>query len=401
MTRQYAWIVVGLLWVVAALNYLDRQIIFSVFPLLESDLHLTPGQLGLVSAMFLWVYALVSPFAGYLADRFGAVRMILIGLLVWSVVTWATGEARGLTGLLSARAFMGVSEACYLPAALSLIAAYHGSGSRSLATGLHQSGLYVGIALGGVGGGWMGDRYGWRLAFTLLGSVGVAYFLILHFTLRAPSKPGIGTSSPPAMLASFRHLTNLPGFLNMMAVFSVTSIANWLVYTWLPLYLFERFGMTLTTAGFTATFYIQAASFVGIVLGGWIADRWSSRTPRGRLFTQIVGLCAAAPFLFVLGLTRSHFLLVASLLVFGLGRGLYDCNAMPVLCQIARPEYRATGYGILNCAACLAGGVAAALAGYLKSAIGLNMAFQAAAVLLLLSSLLLYRVRVTSDDPAL
>jgi sugar phosphate permease len=203
------------------------------------------------------------------------------------------------------------------------------------------------------------------------------------------------------MLAAFRYLVKLPGFLSLATVFSATSIANWLVYTWLPLYLYERFGMNLTDAGFSATFYIQAASFCGIILGGWMADCWSRCTSRGRLFTQIAGLSAAAPFLFVVGFTKSQFLLTVALCVFGLGRGLYDCDTMPVLCQIARPEYRSTGYGLFNFASCSAGGVAAALAGYLKNAIGLGTAFQCAAVLLLLSLFLLYRLRPASENAQL
>jgi predicted MFS family arabinose efflux permease len=398
MSRRYAWVVVGLLWVVAALNYLDRQVIFSVFPLIQKELRLTAGQLGMLSTMFLWIYGLLSPCAGYLADRFGRVRIILFSLLVWSAVTWATGHARGFAELVSTRAAMGVSEAFYLPAALGLIADYHGRGSRSLATGLHQSGLYIGVILGGVGGGWMGDHYGWRPAFTILGAAGILYYLLLKFALKTPATRDVAPPAPPRMLSSFLHLAALPGFLNLTAVFSVVAVANWLVYTWLPLYLYERFRMSLTSAGFSATFYIQVASFGGILAGGWMADRWSRHSRRGRLFTQIAGLSAAAPVLFVIGFTNSQLLLIAALLVFGFGRGLYDCNTMPVLCQIARPEFRSTGYGIFNCASCLAGGVAAALAGYLKNAIGLNLAFQFAAVLLLLSSFVLFRIRPASDD---
>jgi MFS transporter, Spinster family, sphingosine-1-phosphate transporter len=395
--RSYAWLIVGLLWVVAVLNYLDRQIIFSIFPLLTEELRLTPGELGMLSTAFLWVYGLLSPFAGYWADRFGAVRMILAGLLTWSIVTWATGQAHGFAELISARALMGISEACYLPAALALIASYHGAESRSTATGLHQSGLYVGIVLGGAGGGWMASHYGWRLAFTILGLAGIIYFLILKYTLKAPPSQVIANRALPGMWESFIFLVRLPGFLSLAAVFSATSVANWLVYTWLPLFLYERFGMTLTDAGFSATFYIQVASFCGILLGGWLADRWSRHNSRGRLFTQIAGLCAAAPFLFVVGFTKSQLLLVAALCMFGIGRGLYDCNTMPVLCQIAPPEYRGTGYGIFNFASCLSGGVATALAGYLKNALGLGMAFQAAAILLLLSSVLLYRLRPANN----
>ena len=397
---HYAWLLVGVLWVVALLNYLDRQIIFSVFPLLEAELKLSGTQLGLLSTAFLWVYGLLSPIAGYLGDRFGRRRIILISLMVWSIVTWMTAHAGNFSELLLARAWMGISEACYLPAALALIADYHTERSRSLATGLHTSGIYAGMVLGGAGGGWLGERYGWRLAFTLLGIVGIVYILVLapvlHRLGTAASGPEEG--SKPRFLAAIKELFSLQGFGSLTLVFIATSIANWMIYTWLPLYLYERFHMTLSGAGFSATIYIQAASVAGVVIGGWLADRWSASTSQGRIFTQALGLAASAPFLFLIGVTASQLLLVLALLMFGFGKGMYDCNTMPVLCQIARPEVRSTGYGIFNLAGCLAGGVVAPLAGALKATLGIGGAFQVAGVLLFLSVVLLLRLRF--QEPA-
>lgn len=394
---RYAWILVGLLWVVALLNYVDRQIIFSVLPLVKADLHLSNVQLGLLGAVFIWVYGLLSPVAGYLGDRFGRVRIILISLLVWSAVTWATGLARTAGELMWARGLMGISEACYIPAALALIADHHGERSRSLATGLHFSGVYVGLVLGGAGGGWMGEQYGWRAPFTLLGIAGLAYAVLLKFALR---EHAAAAPSPPRLLASLRELVRLRGFITLTLIFSTTSIANWIVYTWLPLYLYERFGMSLAGAGFAATFYIQAGSVAGILLGGRLADGWARRSPSGRLLTQAAGLSAAAPCLFLAGSTPVLAFVIAGLLLFGIGRGMFDCNAMPVLCQIARPGLRSTGYGIFNCVGCLIGGVMAALAGALKTALGLTAAFQLAAVILFLSALVLARLRLTPGRPA-
>lgn len=390
--RRYAWVIVGLLWVVAFLNYIDRQVIFSLFPLVGKDFALTGAQLGLLSTVFLWVYGVASPFAGYLADRFGRVRVILVSLVIWSVVTWLTGHARSYGELIAARALMGLSEAFYLPAALALIADYHTEKSRSLATGLHQSGLYMGIVMGGVGGGWLGENFGWRSPFTLLGVAGVGYFAVLVWGLRRSTPPGSG--GPPLNLtASLASLSRLQGFWRVTAAFSAVGLANWLVYTWLPLYLYERFRMSLTSAGFSATFYIQAASFAGIFVGGLAADYWGSRFVKGRIWVQCAGLAAAAVFLFLIGAADSRALLIIALLVFGLGRGIYDSNAMPVLCQIAPAQLRSTGYGIFNLVACVVGGIAAAGAGYLKSAIGLGVAFQAAAVILISAGAMLVSVR--------
>src|SRR5207247_9775030 len=104
--RRYAWVLVGLLWVVALLNYLDRQVIFSLFPLLSTELGLSSVQLGLLSTVFLWIYGILSPAAGFVADRFGRGRLIAVSLLVWSAVTLATGASRNFTELVCARAVM-------------------------------------------------------------------------------------------------------------------------------------------------------------------------------------------------------------------------------------------------------------------------------------------------------
>ena len=400
-SRRYIWILVAVLWVVALLNYVDRQVIFSLFPLLSKDLDLSPVQLGLLSTVFLWVYGILSPFAGFAADRFGRVRLIAASLLVWSAVTLATGVSRTYPQLVAARGVMGLSEACYLPAALALIAQYHGSGTRSLAVGLHQSGLYLGLILGGAAGGWAGEHYGWRAPFLALGAAGIVYVAaVALFFRKAPLAIESAAPRHIPFRASVLELCRLPGFGTMTIVFSAMSIANWLVNTWLPLYLYERFHMSLTEAGFTATFYIQGASVAGIVLGGWLADRWSARHSRGRIYTQAAGLILASPFLFLLAHTGTRIVLVTALVLFGAGRGFYDCNTMPVLCQVARDDLRSTGYGIFNFAGCLVGGVVAALAGALKNAIGLAAAFQIAAAILCLSSVLLMTVPSSANRPA-
>jgi MFS transporter, Spinster family, sphingosine-1-phosphate transporter len=394
MKSKYPWILVALLWVVALLNYLDRQIIFSVLPLVKADLKMSDVELGLLGAVFIWVYGILSPVAGYLGDRFGRVRIITVSLLVWSAVTWATGLARTPAELLWARGLMGISEACYIPAALALISDFHGDRSRSLATGLHFSGVYVGMVVGGVGGGWMGEQYGWRAAFTFLGIAGIAYTLVLRFGLREGKAVAAGGAP---FFSSLRELARMRGFVTLTLVFSTTAIANWIVYTWLPLYLYEGFGMSLTAAGFTATFYIQAGSIGGILVGGRLADAWSRKSGSGRLYTQALGLSAAAPFLFLAGSTSAVGFLIAGLVVFGLGRGMFDCNAMPVLAQIARPDLRSTGYGIYNFVGCIVGGTMAALAGAIKGALGLTTAFQLAAAILFVSAVVLARLRLASQ----
>jgi MFS family permease len=395
---RYRWAVVALLWVVALLNYLDRQVIFAVFPLLEKDLHTSSVELGLLGTAFLWIYGVLSPLGGWLADRVGRRGVILLSLGVWSAVTILTGLARNYHELLMARALMGISEACYLPAALAMIADYHGERTRSRATGLHQSGLYAGIALGGFGGGWMGDHYGWRPAFFVLGGAGLAYALVLVAGLK--EAPGRGAREAVRAGAPFsrslRELAASAPFRVVVLANAMASVAYWCVYTWLALFLFERFQVSLTTAGFSSTFYIQAASFAGILAGGWLADRWTRTNARGRLWTQSIGLAIAGPFLLMAGTTASWWVLLPCLVCFGLGRGFFDCNLMPVVCQMVPANLRATAYGILNFTSCIAGGAMAAAGGWFKDRIGLGGAIQFSAVLLLVAAGCLAVVRIAA-----
>jgi MFS transporter, Spinster family, sphingosine-1-phosphate transporter len=395
---RYAWVVVAILWVVWLLNYLDRQVIFSVFPPIQSELHLSNIELGLLGTSFLWVYAFFSPFAGFLADRYGRKRLIAISLFVWSAMTWMTGRAQSFSGLLWTRAGMGLSEACYLPAGLALIARHHSGRTRSLATSIHYTGAYLGTILGGFAGGWVGEHYGWRMVFALLGGIGLIYAIAVVSALReaTTTETPERASGTPKFAASLRELFSLPGFAAMMFVFAAVSVGDWAVYTWMPVYLFERFHMSLAEAGFSATFYLKGGGVVGILAGGALADRFSRRSERGRLLTQAAGLLLAAPFLFFAGIAGSPVLLLVALALFGFGKAAYDCNTMPVLCQIARPDLRSTGFGIFNFAGCIAGGGVAAIAGAVKDTVGLGGTLQVAGAFLLLSGICLIRLPLRS-----
>ncbi len=396
--RTRAWILVAVLWVVFTLNYLDRQVIFSIFPPLKKDLNLTDYELGLIGAVFLWVYGFLSPFAGYLGDRFSRSKIIVFSLVVWSLVTWLTGYVRSFGELILARGLMGISEAAYLPAAVALLADHHDNKTRSRAIGMHQSGIYVGILLGGVGGGWIADRYGWRSVFTFLGLAGVVYAVFAaRFVLRT------GQYHTPqrlterlSMWSALKELLGIRNFVILCSINAVTSIGWWMVFNWLPTHLYERFKLTLTDAGFTATFYLQVVGIFGILVGGVIADRWSLVSPRGRLLVQVIGLLSAAPFLFVIGQTHSYPILIASLILCGAGRGFFDCNTVPVMCQFVRPELRSTAWGMYTCMSCLCAGAFVALAGKFKETLGLGGAFQIAAGLVFLCGLSLLTVRFGS-----
>jgi MFS family permease len=394
-TRR-AWMIVGLLWVVALLNYLDRLMITTMRdPIIES-IPMNDKSFGLLTSGFLWVYGFLSPFGGFLADRFGKSRVIVASLVVWSAVTWFTGHAQTYSQLFWARALMGVSEACYIPAALALIADYHRGPTRSLATGLHMSGVYAGAALGGVGG-YIAQSHGWRAAFIWFGLFGIGYAALAALGLKdAPRETQgefRGAENGMRLRAICRTLAAEPGFWVLLGVNLLVGAANWGINGWLPTYLKEHFQMGLGAAGMSATGYIQAASFAGVLIGGALADRWSRTNVRARALTPALAFCVAGPFLFGSAVTDILPVAIASLIVFGLGRGMFDANHMPMLRQLVDERYSATGFGVLNLVSCTAGGAMIYAGGALKDAhINLARVFQFSAVGLFLVGLMLFAV---------
>jgi MFS family permease len=366
--RRHAWLVVALLVPVALLNYLDRQMLASMKFSVMRDLPDIGSEAnwGAILALFKWVYALLSPIGGYLADRFSRRHVIAGSLLVWSLVTWLTGHVTSYDQLLATRALMGISEAFYIPAALALIAGAHPGGTRSRAIGLHQMGIYLGVIAGGFGG-YVADApgFGWRWAFDVCGIVGMAYAVPLFFLLRLEAAPAAARAGTDAMVGgpgrAVRELLGNPSFLLLVAYFTLPALAGWLVRDWMPAILKAEFGIGQGLAGVSATLYWQLAAIAGAVGGGWLADRWMRRTPRGRIYTSAIGCALIVPAMFGVGYAPETGLLgvaIAFLIVFGLGWGFFDANNMPILCQIARPELRATGYGIMNLVSISCGGFA-------------------------------------------
>jgi MFS family permease len=181
----YPWVVVGLLWVVALLNYMDRQMLSTMKVSMVVDIQEleTAENFGRLMAVFLWIYALMSPVAGLIADRLNRKWLIVGSLFVWSGVTLSMGYSTSFNVLYILRAVMGVSEALYIPAALSLIADYHKGNTRSLAIGIHMTGLYLGQAIGGFGAT-VASNFSWQTAFHSFGLAGIMYSLVLIIFLR-------------------------------------------------------------------------------------------------------------------------------------------------------------------------------------------------------------------------
>ncbi|MDZ4818766.1 MAG: MFS transporter [Planctomycetota bacterium] len=391
-----AWFVVLLLLPVALLNYLDRQMLAAMKSSMMHDIPdiASDSNWGFVLGSFKWVYAFFSPVGGYLADRWSRRHVIAISLLVWSTVTWLTGHVVTYEQLVITRAMMGISEAIYIPAALALITDFHLGATRSRAVGIHQAAIYAGIILGGFSGYVADDpNLGWRTAFTLCGIVGVLYAIPLFaFLSNAPRHADAADNPSPIAAAS--ELLHNSAFLLLVLYFTLPALAGWIVKDWMPAILKEQFNLGQGKAGVSAVLYVQVASLVGVGIGGWLADVWMRRSVRGRIYVSAIGMTFFLPALFGVGNAASLGVAVGFLMLFGLGWGFFDCNNMPILCQVVRPKLRATGYGIMNMVSTSCGGFADWGFGALRDRhVPLNVIFGVFAATALLSVVIVLLIR--------
>ncbi len=400
---RYAWLVVILLTPVALLNYLDRQMLATMKASMVGDIPTIANKAdwGLVLGGFKWTYAFLSPFGGYIADRFSRRWVITLSLFTWSTVTWWTGHVQTFHELMAARALMGLSEAFYFPAALALIADYHAGDTRSRAVGLHQTGIYVGQILGGFAG-YLADSpdHGWRWAFSTCGMLGVIYAIPLLAALRDPRPAAVTvpTAAVQPAKASVWSLLGNRNFILLVLYFTLPAIAGWVVRDWMPEILREKFSLGQGKAGVSAILFVQLAALVGALVGGFLADRWMRRTNRGRIYTSAIGMMLFLPALFSVGNAGTLALAIAGLIIFGLGWGFFDCNNMPILCQIVRPEQRATGYGIMNLVSISCGGFGDWAFGALRDQhVPLNLIFGIFAGVALLSVFMVLLIRPTEE----
>jgi len=352
-------------------------------------------------ALFMWVYAFLSPVGGFLADRFNRRWMVILSLFIWSLMTWFTGHAHSFTEMAWTRALMGVSEAFYIPAALALIADFHPGPTRSRAVGIHMCGIYAGQTLGGLGG-YIADTSSWRNAFYWFGAAGIVYAIVLVFILRDPKPPNENPNAQKEMVSVRSSAVALLGtgaFLILVVYFTLPGIPGWAIKNWLPTFLSTQFNLKQGPAGMSATGYVTLACFVGALLGGALADRAMRVTPRGRIYVSAIGMGLCVPALIGLGSVGSLHYVIACMMLFGLGFGFFDANNMPILCQIVRPENRATGYGIMNMIGVAAGAGVTVLMGAMRDrGISLGVVFISCAAAALLGGLLILLVRVRPEE---
>jgi MFS family permease len=357
-----AWLTVVLLIPVALLNYLDRQLLAAMKSSVMADIPsiATDANWGFMLGQFKWVYAFLSPFGGWLADRIGRKIVICGSLFAWSLVTWFTSQATTYDELLWTRSLMGISEAFYIPAALALIADYHLGPTRSRAVGLHQMAIYCGVIAGGFGG-YVADEpeLGWRWAFQACGIFGMLYAVPLAFALKDVSRqPTAASAGQTVEHHSILMLVLNSSFWLLVLYFTLPALAGWVVRDWMPAILKEQFNIGQGQAGVAATLYWQVAAIFGAMIGGWLADYWMRKSIRGRIYVSAIGMTLIVPAIFGVGNASTLLMAIAFLILFGIGWGFFDGNNMPILCQIVPAQQRATGYGIMNFVSISCGGLA-------------------------------------------
>jgi len=392
-SKNYKWIVVALLWVVALLNYMDRQMLATMRPSMQLDIHelQSATNFGYLMGIFLWVYGFMSPISGIIADKVNRKWLIVGSLFVWSGVTFGMGLANTFHQVYWLRAIMGISEALYIPAGLSLIADYHDDKTRSLAIGIHMTGLYFGQALGGFGAT-VAAAYTWHFTFHTFGLIGIAYSLILIVFLREKKDRGeINLTDKKlvpektSILKGLALLFSNISFWIILFYFAIPSLPGWATKNWLPTLFAQNLDIPMSRAGPLSTITIAASSFIGVIFGGILSDRWVQKNIRGRIYTSAIGLALTIPSLLLLGFGHSLFNVIGAALCFGVGYGMFDANNMPILCQFVPQKLRATAYGIMNMVGVFAGAYITDLLGRSSDAGNLGKSFAMLAGIVLIA----------------
>ncbi len=392
-----ATLLVAFMWGAYFLNYCDRQAVFAMFPVLQMDLTMSDQQLGLTGSIFLWVYGLGCPLAGQIADKYSKRLLVVLSLVIWSCVTVATGLATSAAVLLLLRAAMGVSESLYMPAAIALTSNAHPPEKRSRAISVLTTAQIIGTIAGAWFGGWMASRGMWREAFYILGGLGllyaVPYFMFLN-TVNEESQ--VETRKASSSVAAV-ELFKVPTFVMLCIVFPTFVFGLWMLYSWLPNFLYEKFSLSLADAAFTATAYLQSATFIGLLCGGMFADKLFLITKASRLWIMATSLLLSAPCLHGIGNLPSLQATCIAAAAFGLFSGFFIGNIFPAAFEVVPGDTRASAVGLLNFFGAAVSGFAPLVGGTWKETIGIEQlltysacAYLAAAIVLIVGIRTLY-----------
>jgi predicted MFS family arabinose efflux permease len=283
--------ILALLFAVNVLNYVDRQLVYALLPLIQGDLRLTDAQAGGLASAFMLVYMVAAPPIAWLADSRGRRPWIAGGVALWSVATGAAGFARGFTALFATRTAVGVGEACYGSISPSFVAERYPEARRGRALALFSMAIPVGSALGYAGGGLAGEAFGWRRAFFLVGAPGL---LLAALCLLLPADPP--HPKTPAAAAGYREVWGVPTFRKVTFAGAAMTFALGGFAVWMPTFFHRVYGLGVGRAGTFFGGITVLGGLTGSLLGGWLADWLRPRAADADLIVSGIGLVAGMPF---------------------------------------------------------------------------------------------------------
>ncbi len=396
LSKNYRWELLGLLWLAFFLNQADRQIFSVVLPLIRKDLGLSDAELGLIASALVWTYGLLVPIAGFIGDRFSRRNILGVSLLFWSMATLSTGFCTTLIQFVLLRGMAtGGGEAFYAPSANSLLSEHHPQ-DRSFALSVHQTAVYFGIILSGLIAGYVGEHYGWQRAFFLFGSFGILLGIVFFLRVKkdTPALLAFSPNDPSEKAATVAQVAGIivrkPTVWMLTLAFACMVFVNVGYLTWMPSFLAEKFGQSLTEAGFSSLFYHHVGAFLGVLTGAKIADRFASVKPQSRLIVQALGLLLGAPFIYLMSVSLSPTITYIALFLFGIFRGWYDSNIVASLYEVVSPKIRSSAYGLMLACAFLVGATSPFLLGLLKPTLGLTTGLASLSAVYVLGSLLIW-----------
>lgn len=389
-SKFYQWELVGWLWLAFFLNQGDRQIYNTVIPLIKPDLDLSDVQVGLVATIFIFVYGLLVPIAGYAGDIFQRKWIVFTSLLVFSVGTLFTGTASTFIFLVIYRSVAtGAGEAFYYPAANTLIAEHH-QRTRAMAISIHQTANYVGVVASGFIAGYIGEQFGWRSSFYTFGLAGVVVAAIIALRVKNDRiSTDESTNDQISIRAAIRYTLAKKTLIYLSIAFGLMVFALLGYLTWMPTFLHEKFDLPLSEAGFSSMFYHHVLAFVGVLLGGRWSDHIAKRRKKFRVEIKVIGMLLGAPFIFIMGSVSNLWWCYAGLAGYGLFRGIYDSNLFAALYEVIEPKYRSSATGIMISFAFIVGALAPVVLGWIKQQAGLELAIQSLAVAQIIAAVLL------------
>jgi MFS family permease len=401
--KYYKWEVLLLLWIAFFLNQADRQVFNVVLPLIRADLHLNDVQIGTIATIFNLVFALLVPFAGFVGDRFSKKWTVTLSILFWSAATMFTGLGNGVLMLIIMRSLAtGGGEAFFGPSNYSLIASYHKE-TRSFAMSVHQTSYYIGIIVSGYLAGYVGETWGWRYAFFIFGAIGVIHAVIMMFRLfdkkeitgnesddsvvKSPEKSE--NNQKVKLLEGFRVLFTTPTAIMLTIGFSGLIFVLTGYLTWMPTYLYENFGMSLSSAGFHSMFYTHLFAFFGVLIAGRLSDHIAKKNPAGRLLMQGLSLLIASPFIIMMGHSSALIAIYVGFAGFGFARAFFDANTYTVLYDVIPEKYQASASGVMIMTGFLVGSFSPVILGMIKPVLGLSFGISALAIIWIICGSLL------------